>query len=74
MVKKMDRIQVSSSNVASIGYDSDNMILEVEFLSGGLYEYYNVPEFLFNDFINSPSKGQFFDQHIKKAGFQFSKK
>jgi hypothetical protein len=70
----MDRIEVSSSNVASIGYDPDNMILEVEFLSGGLYEYYNVPEFLFNDFINAPSKGQFFDQHIKKASFPFSKK
>lgn len=73
-MKKMDRIQVSSSTVASIGYNSGNMILEVEFLSGGLYEYYNVPEYLFSDFMDAPSKGQFLDQHIKKAGFQYSKK
>ena len=33
----MDRTYVSSSNIASIGYDPMQMILEVEFLNGSIY-------------------------------------
>jgi len=69
----MERIPVSSTNVASIGYDSNSMTLEVEFLNGSIYEYYNVPEGLFNDFLIASSKGTFLDQFIKKGGFGYSK-
>ena len=36
----MERQYVSSSNIASIGYDPDNLVLEIEFLSGAVYQYY----------------------------------
>lgn len=36
----MERQYVSSSNIASIGYDPDNQVLEIEFLSGAVYQYY----------------------------------
>ncbi len=39
----MDRIQVRSSNIRSIGYDQNRQILEVEFLKGGVYQYFDVP-------------------------------
>ena len=42
----MDRNQVASSNIRSIGYDMQTQTLEVEFLSGWVYQYYGVPEFL----------------------------
>lgn len=32
----MERQYVSSSNIASIGYDPDNQVLEIEFLSGAV--------------------------------------
>ncbi len=70
----MERIPVSSSNIASIGYDLSNSTLEVEFLNGGLYKYYGVSESTYNDFMNASSKGTFLDQQIKKAGYQFRKK
>ena len=35
----MERQYVSSSNIASIGYDPDNQVLEIEFLSGAVYQY-----------------------------------
>ncbi len=39
----MERYSVASSNIASIGYDEPSQTLEVEFLNGSIYQYYNVP-------------------------------
>ncbi|MBA7540511.1 hypothetical protein ES705_32810 [subsurface metagenome] len=39
----MKRKQVESSNLASVGYDADKKILEIEFNHGGVYQYFNVP-------------------------------
>jgi hypothetical protein len=40
----MEREAVSSSSVASIGYDPESLTLEVEFASGDVYQYFDVPE------------------------------
>ena len=69
----MDRTPVQSSNLASVGYDSDNMVLEIEFLKGGIYQYSNVAEQIYNDLINASSKGKYFDQNIKKAGYPYTR-
>lgn len=61
----MYRTAVSSSNIRSIGYDKSIAILEVEFLSGDIYQYFNVPEFLYNQFLHSGSHGQFLNDHIR---------
>ena len=44
----MDRNPVSSSksHVVSIGYDVGEMVLEVEFKGGRVYQYLDVPEYL----------------------------
>ena len=39
----MNRVPVQSSNLASVGYDSGNMVIEIEFHSGRIYQYFNVP-------------------------------
>lgn len=61
----MDRIPVSSSNIASIGYDENQMVLEVEFLDGRIYHYEGVPKYIFDDFLNAGSKGRFFHSNIR---------
>lgn len=38
----MIRQPVSSSNIRSIGYDSKSNTLEIEFHSGGVYQYFGV--------------------------------
>lgn len=38
----MDRIPVSSSNVAAVAYDENSSTLEVEFKSGSVYQYFGV--------------------------------
>ena len=63
----MDRNQVASSNVGSIGYDMQTQTLEVEFLGGWVYQYYGVPEFLHQEIMQASSKGQFLNQYIKNA-------
>ena len=63
----MNRNQVASSNIRSIGYDSATQTLEIEFLNGSLYQYYGVPGFLHQQIMQASSKGQFLHQYIKNA-------
>ncbi len=61
----MRRKPVVSSNIASIGYDQATQTLEVEFQNGSIYQYYNVPQGIFDEFDRSPSKGQFLAYQIR---------
>lgn len=54
-----------SSNVSRFGYDADNKILAVEFKSGGVYQYFDVPPGIFEQMQTASSKGQFLAQNIK---------
>jgi len=49
----MDRVPVSSSNIADIGYDPSTMTLEVGFLNGGVYQYFDVPEAVYEEFMRA---------------------
>jgi len=69
----MNRIPVSSSNINSIGYDRQSRVLEVEFSSGDVYQYFDVPEHLYNVLMGTSSKGQFLNEHIK-YNFRYQKK
>lgn len=62
----MERQKVNSSNIDSIGYDSNSMILEIAFLSGGTYQYFNVPKSIFDGIMSASSHGSYFHQYIKE--------
>lgn len=68
----MDRTHVASTNIASIGYDEANQTLEVEFLNGTIYQYYNVPAGLHQQLMQEGSKGSFLNTYIKNA-FPYSR-
>ena len=53
----MNRHQVASSNISSIGYDSATQTLEVEFHNGSVYQYYGVSESLHQQIMQASSKG-----------------
>jgi hypothetical protein len=61
----MQRQAVNSSNLRSVGYDQSDKILEIEFHSGGVYRYDNVPHSVFQDLMDAPSHGKYFHAHIK---------
>lgn len=61
----MHRIPVTSSNIRSVGYDQQSAVLEVEFTSDDVYQYFDVPQYLYHEFMNASSKGQFLNDYIK---------
>ena len=61
----MDRKFVSSSNIRSIGYDPKLNMLEVEFNSGDIYQYFDVPPHLYESFLHASSYGQFMNDNIR---------
>lgn len=67
----MDRTPVSSSSLRSVGYDSSTSTLEVEFSSGSVYQYYNVPQTVHSELMQAGSHGQYFDRFVKKAGYRY---
>lgn len=69
----MERNSVSSSNLASVGYEVSLKTLEVEFNNGGIYQYFNVPESVYNGLMNASSHGSYFDSNVKKAGYSYKK-
>ncbi len=65
---KMEKIPVQSSTIMAIAYDEDSQTLEIDFLSGTCYQYFDVPSVTAKEFIDSPiegSHGKHLSQHIK---------
>lgn len=56
---------VISSEIEWIGYEDKRNMLQVEFLSGSIYQYDQVPKPVFESFLSAPSHGRFFENQIK---------
>jgi hypothetical protein len=61
----MVRQPVSSTSIHAIGYDRQSNTLEVEFKSGRVYRYFDVPPDVFEAFLHSDSHGQYFITTIR---------
>ncbi len=64
---QMERVTVTSSNIKSIGYDGQSRILEVEFLDGAVYEYYDVPAHVHAGLMSAQSHGAYFCRRTSSA-------
>lgn len=56
---------VDSSFISKIGYDSNTNQVGVV-ISGKTYIYYNVPYYVFRDFLDSLSKGRYLNTVMKR--------
>jgi lysyl-tRNA synthetase class 2 len=54
-----------SSVIADIEYDADHARLTVTFTTGRIYDYYAVPADVVAAFQSAPSKGAYFNTHIR---------
>jgi hypothetical protein len=61
----MRRTAVDSTTMRSVGYDSTQQILEIEFTSGAVYRYLDVPATVFEGLKHAESKGRYFNQEIR---------
>lgn len=60
----MHRSRVDSSSVAAVGYDADTRTLEIEFLNGRVYRYFDVPAQEHRALMDADSKGTHVNQCI----------
>ena len=67
----MKRVRVKSSNIRSVGWDSNQ--LEVEFKNGAVYCYEGVEEKVYKALLQSPSVGRVFHASVKHGGYEFSR-
>lgn len=68
-----EMIEVKSSNLDKVGYDSQEEVLKVVFKGGQEYWYFKVPRTLYESMLAAESVGKFFNQHIKTANFSFQR-
>lgn len=61
-----------STNLVTVGYDERTQTLEVEFLDGRVYQYYDVPDNMHDQLMRASSKVQFFNEHIRYS-YPFSR-
>ncbi|AYW95474.1 MULTISPECIES: KTSC domain-containing protein [Yersinia] len=61
----MERRNVSSSMIRSIGYDESISLLEIEFNSGAVWNYHDFPLASWYEFDGAESHGKFFRSSIK---------
>ena len=60
-----DREDFESTTLASATYDRQQNQLQVDFRDGSRYTYSAVTPTVFQDLVSSPSKGKFFNRHIR---------
>jgi hypothetical protein len=58
----MDRHSVESTVIRAVGH---TRVLEIEFESGRVYQYYDVPEDVYEGMLASDSKGRYFNTHVR---------
>lgn len=62
----LERSGISSSAIASIGYNDFDRIMDVEFISSGKeYRYYDVPEETYIGLLSAESAGEYFNHRIR---------
>ena len=62
----------ASKILKSAGYSSEFEILEVVFLDGAIYQFYNVPKELYDQFMKEKAKSKFFSAQIRNT-YPFSR-
>ncbi len=58
---------VKSSNVRAVGYDGETKTLQIEFKSGGIYQYAGVQPEMYADLLEAESVGRFVSQVVRSG-------
>jgi len=61
---------VRSTTLAMVIYDEAREVLQLEFLSRAIYQYFGVPRAVHEALLGAPSKGRYFNRAIR-GWFQF---
>ncbi|HXX42809.1 MAG TPA: KTSC domain-containing protein [Chthoniobacterales bacterium] len=65
IVSHIPRQHVESSALRSIGYSRRRHILEIEFVNGAIYRYYDITLSVYRDLMAAESKARYYDFNIR---------
>ena len=60
----MERVPLKSRAVVSAGYDAETSTLEIEFSSGRIYRFTDVPTPVYGWLLKVPNKGVYVTRHL----------
>jgi hypothetical protein len=66
ITSRIPRQSVQSSAIAKVGYSKRRHILEIEFVNGAVYRYFDIPLSVYRDLMSAESKARFYDSNIRK--------
>jgi hypothetical protein len=52
--------------IAGVGYSKRQHILEIEFVNGAIYRYFDVPPAVYRELMSSESKTRFYNFNIRR--------
>lgn len=61
----MIRAPLNSSNIVGAGYDAASATMEVEFTNGNIYQYFDIPQQLYDGLMQAESAGKYLNENIK---------
>jgi hypothetical protein len=61
----MNVTAVGSTTLATVAYHEDRELLQLEFRSRAIYQYFGVPAAVYEALLQAPSKGRYFNRAIR---------
>jgi hypothetical protein len=69
----IERTPVRSSALRSVGYDPKQRVLEIEFIQGAVYRYFDVPPKVYRGLMAAESHGRYFNQHVRNKSYRYQR-
>jgi hypothetical protein len=66
VVSHIPRTHLQSTALRSVGYSKRRHILEIEFVNGAIYRYYDVDLSVYRELISADSKARYYDFNIRR--------
>jgi hypothetical protein len=61
----MKTTTVDSKSLRTVGYDAERRLLQVQFQNRSIYQYFEVPDAVYQELMQAPSKGAYFNRSIR---------
>lgn len=68
----MQHVALQSSMIRSAGYETSSQTLEIAYVNGTVYRYFDVPEAIFRNLLDAPSAGTYLSANVIDV-FRFRK-
>ena len=66
IVSHIPRQHIDSSALRSVGYSKRRHILEIEFINGAIYRYYDIAPSVYRELLAADSKARYYDFNIRR--------